>query len=926
MSQTERLREALLEIEVLRAREQDALRDTRALLDILSVTTTAENPLLALRSVLAKSAEALNAAEVSVICQTDDAVRVETSTNRSLEGLDLPIDPGFLRKPRNIVDARKVPKLSGIAQHDSMAVGSLLSSPFETKFETERAIICTHPQNQRFNKGHLDLLKQVIRLTAQALRTLELSSQNALLAAVIDGSSSGFAIADATQDDLPLIFVNKAFEALTGYQSQEVIGQNCRFLSDEPPDSLERTRLRQAVTDRRSGRFLLKNRKKSGDMFWNDLSLFPVHDSEGRLTQMVATQTDASARVLADTERRLAQTRLQDALDHTNDAFLMVLADGTIAFSNEGTREMFDATPLSWQIGSTFRDNWAAYKDRLAANGDTLPEGLVDPDLELLCEARDGLRTGLPSGRQVLFRAQKTREQAFVISATDTTAIRDTERLLRQRAAAIENAIDGIGIVGGDGLLVYANQALAELLRYDSEDTMIGRAWSEHYKQPDNAELLRAEAGLSDRADLLELVTKERRRILHEVTVTPVAQVGDVVVVRDITSALQNRQRLAELNKQMEEARRREALSNLAAGLAHDFNNVLSAISGSATLISTDDTASEDIKAHSDRISKASATAARLVNRMLDLSTVDDDASIFDLRSVLGEVRALAEVNLSSDTSLVVNPGTSSLNVRAAIADITLVLLNLVINANDAMPDGSGVISVSLSRFSPSADRAPMVGKVLSDRAYASITVSDTGTGIAPDVLPRVLESFFTTKGSRGTGAGLAMVSAIVKRLGGALFIDSELGHGTSVEVILPMVVENVTAEDASVGGDLRGKAILILDDQPEVAEVVASFLETCGAEVSVLEEPALAIETVLEDPSDWAALITDYDMPELNGGDVVERIRAEHPDFPIFVITALARRLSDPRINASSVQGVFAKPTNLGQLAQALEKVGNDA
>ncbi|MEM1301084.1 MAG: ATP-binding protein, partial [Pseudomonadota bacterium] len=602
-----------------------------------------------------------------------------------------------------------------------------------------------------------------------------------------------------------------------------------------------------------------------------------------------------------------------------------VLPDDTIAFSNAGTREMFETGDLGWRIGTRFAENWAAYKASLGGSERGLPDGLLDPDLDALCQARDGIRTGLPDGRQVLFRAQRTADQAVVISATDTTAIRDTERLLKQRAAAIENAIDGIGIIGRDGVLVYANQALGELLGYGNAADLVGRVWRDHYRKPENADMLRAEAGLSDKADLLEPITQDRRKKLHEVTITHVARVGDVVVVRDITSAVRNRQRLAELNKQMDEARRREALSNLAAGLAHDFNNVLSVISGSATLITTDPSVGAEVKTHSDRISKASATAARLVNRMLDLGTTDDDASIFDLRSVLGEVKALAEVNLASNTHLSIDPGRQALNISAAISDITLVLLNLVINASDAMPKDGGQIEVALGRFASHPNRDPNVGKVLSDRRYASIAVRDTGTGIPPNVLPRVFESFYTAKGSRGTGAGLAMVAAIVKRLGGALFVNSTVGSGTTVEVILPTIVDPSPAEDSFATGDLRGKAILILDDQPEVAEVVASFLETCGAEVSVLDEPALAIETILEDPSDWAALITDYDMPDLTGGDVVERIRAALPEFPIFVITALARRLADPRITPTTVQGVFAKPTNLGHLARALEQVGTD-
>lgn len=918
MSQNERLREALLEIEVLRAREQETLQETQALLDILKVTTSGQDLRPSLRIALDKCAQVIGARVVMIAGLDEDGLQVTAASHPELESTRVEMSPQFFRKGRAVLDAQRVKPLQPFSA--TFPHRSVLIAPDLTDVNKPLVLIGLQDAPQQFTKTHLSFLERVTQLTSHAARNLELSAQHALLAAVIGGSSSSFAIADATDADLPLIFVNAAFEALTGYAAADVIGRNCRLLSAEAPDSPERARLRQAVKDRTGGRFLLKNRRADGGFFWNDLTLFPVMDPAGQVAQLVATQTDATERVEAEMQARIAGERLQSVLDHTQDAIVMLQQDETIAFANDATRRMFPSGGLNWQVGSAFRDNWAAYLGSFPKSFGRMPEGLGKPDLESLTKRREGQRTNLPDGREILVRAERAEDEAIVISATDTTAIRNTERLLRQRAAAVDNAIDGIAILDTEGRMTYTNAALARLLGHPSAASLLGHKWQQFYTRPENSEQLRAEGTASERVRVMQHTHADGAKSFHEVSLTTVAKVGEVLVARDITAALRNRQRLSEMDKQIEEARRREVISELAAGLAHDFNNILTSITGSASLIQNDAVANADVQQHAARILKAGSAAARLVNRMLDLGQTDDDASVFDLRGILGEVRALAEVHVAPETAFTVSPGKEPLKVHADASDVALAILNLAINAADAIPDGKGEITIALSRQMPFVDRTPLLGRPVT-MPYGCISVRDTGVGIAADVLPNILKSFYTTKGDRGTGAGLAMVGAIVTRLGGLIYVDSVIDKGTSMDVMLPLV-RDVSDHPAHVPVDLAGKAILVLDDQEDVAEVTASYLETCGAEVSVLTDPHLAVETIVEDPGEWAALVTDYDMPEFTGGDVVEAIRKTAPDFPIFVVTALARRLSDRRITEMTVRSVFAKPIDLGQLARALAEL----
>ncbi len=917
MSQNERLRETLIELEIVRDREREALAETKALLEILEVATQSGDPKGALLNALKKAAESLDAQRVALGKLSDGTLSVSFSTAFEDE-LSFHIqNADYFRKSRNVIDLSKIEGLDEDFRKRYADQRSLLFAVANDNSDAQTVLLCFDPQPGKFSNKNLRFLKRLVGLFGQVSNNLELSIQNDRLAAVIDGSSSGFAIADATQPDLPLIYVNQAFETLSGYSASEVLGKNCRFLSAEAPQSPERSRLRAAVKDRTAGTFLIRNKRKNGEEFWNDLALFPVYDHDGNLAQLVATQTDATERVESIEQTRIAEARLQEVLEHTRDAFLMLMPDKTIGFCNDSTRTMFPSPVSKWGVGTSFDENWSAYIEGLPKSFQNISEQMRRPDFHQLSEYKEGVRSGLPDGRQVLFRAQITSEGATVISATDTTALRNTERLLKQRAAAVENASDGIGITDFDGRVVYSNSKMAQLLGFESELLLTGRKWQRFYRTPENEDRLKAEVGMSDRGRIFERALGDAGQY-HEVSQTDLEKVGSIVVIRDVTTAVGNRQRMAALNAQIESTRRREAISELAAGVAHDFNNVLSAISGSATLIVSEPDATEDQRQHANRILKAGNTAARLVNRLLDLGADAGDAGIFDLRSILSEVEGLAASNLGSNVTLSFDKPDFPMNIRGVNADISLVILNLILNANDAFEGAKGTIEVALRTFEPSSNTQPIIGENRPGQSYFEVVVEDTAGGIPADVLNKIFEPYFSTKGNRGTGVGLAMVSAIVQRLDGFIIVDTQEGQGTAFHVAFPRIEDNDFADgDDAALVDLTGKTILVLDDEQAVAGVIVSFLESCGAEVSVVDDPSLAIEVLMDDPDDWDCLITDYDMPGLTGGDVIEQLRGQGMQIPIFVVTALARRLADPRLNKPSIQGLFAKPVNLGQLAQ---------
>ncbi|KNG93079.1 PAS domain-containing protein [Pseudaestuariivita atlantica] len=921
MSADERLREILIEVQSLRAREAQSLKETTALLDMLEAVATAVDPQAAIRAFLGEVARSLHADVVAVL-------RIEDGEHRPVAlwpeeaQVDAFTPPAALgSKFRTYFDLGAVPEWESCFTGRLSGTKSLLSAPVAHPDGVAGAVACFHPDPNHFSKEDAQLLRRLSRFAGQILSALQLSAQNALLAAVIDGSSSGFAIADAAVDDMPLVFVNKAFESMTGYAASEVLGQNCRFLSADSPDSPERTRLRQAVMDRAQGSFLLRNRKKSGDEFWNDLTLFPVRDGSGTATHMVATQADASDRVALEEERRDAQARLAATLAHTNDAFLLVIGEDTVGFGNPALRRLFPAPGLDWADGTSFAANWRAYVESIPIAQRPTDAAFTTPDLDAFTAQTEGQRLRLPDGKQVLVRADRTEDGDIVISATDITSLRNTERLLRQRAVAVENASDGIAIADAKGRIIYANPSLAKLLGARDELGLVGRKWRAFYRDDPDGTPAAAFMGDDDGTlQTLKIATEGNR--YHETSPTYVDKVGEVVVIRNVTARINMLERQTELNAQLERSRRREAISQLAAGLAHDFNNLLSAINGSALLIGLEDDATKSVRDHASRIGRAGNQAARLVNRLLDLGTVGENDSVFDLRSVLTEARDLVSTSLDPAVTLSVTLPDAPVLIGGQTGDASQVLVNLILNASDAYDGAGGEVGVTLDTGpAPSEPGTDLrVGALQPTRAYARIAVRDAGMGMTAATKDKVFEPYFSTKGSAGTGVGLPMVATIVERAGGAILLASTEGEGTTFTIYWPLADGRADA-DAADGEeiDLSGLTLLLLDDEEQVTDVLLAYLEEHGAEAVSINDPTLAVETLLEDGDAWSALITDYDMPVMTGGDVVHKLREAGCAVPVYVVTALARRLKDPRINPRTVNGIFAKPLDLRQLAHTL-------
>jgi PAS domain S-box-containing protein len=346
-----------------------------------------------------------------------------------------------------------------------------------------------------------------------------------------------------------------------------------------------------------------------------------------------------------------------------------------------------------------------------------------------------------------------------------------------------------------------------------------------------------------------------------------------------------------DLEVQLNQVRKMDAIGQLTGGIAHDFNNLLAAVLGGLGMIERRVPLDDKQKNIIDMMRHAAEQGAELVKHLLAFARRQKLApGVIDVNQLATSVTRLLDHTLGGLVELKwdVQDGTS--DVFADTAQLELALMNLIINARDAMPEG-GIITVG-------ARNAEVIDGAVSDLApgkYVAFAVSDTGCGIAPHLLDQVMEPFFTTKAvGKGTGLGLSMVYGFAQQSGGTVRVNSQLGAGTCVEIWLPEA-QRERAPDTNSPPDHAlsnpGKAlnILLVDDHDAVRATTASLLEDMGHRVTDVADGLSALDMIRSDAGRFDILVTDYAMPKISGTQLVKQVRSILPEFAAIIITGYA-------------------------------------
>ncbi len=505
------------------------------------------------------------------------------------------------------------------------------------------------------------------------------------------------------------------------------------------------------------------------------------------------------------------------------------------------------------------------------------------------------------------------------------------QEAMNRQSQALEQSFDGIAISDLDGNIQFVNSAFAALHGYEKKE-LRGRHWSVFHTKE------QLDKGL------LPLIreTKESGRCMDEVghvkkdgTVFPTLMSASILrnengipggiisIAHDITERIYAEKRRTELESQLRQAQKMEAIGTLAGGIAHDFNNILAAIIGYSELSLLDVEEGGILYRHLNEVLNAGVRAKDLVQQILTFSRqTEQELRPVDSKLIIKEALKLLRASLPSTIEIRQDIKNSAL-VRGDVTQIHQILMNLCSNSGHAMQKSGGVLDVKMRDVELDSDFVSLYPDI-KPGPYVKLTVSDTGHGMTPDVLDRIFDPFYTTKDKgEGTGLGLSVVHGIVKSYGGILTVFSEPGKGAVFNVFLPTIKKELKDEIADERPIPKGsEKILFVDDEKSLVDMKKEILESLGYEVTARSSSVESLELFKNQPDNFDLVITDMTMPYMPGDELAKELISVRPDIPVILCTGFSARISEEEAKKIGVREFVSKPILKRDIAEAIRKV----
>jgi len=653
---------------------------------------------------------------------------------------------------------------------------------------------------------------------------------------------------------------------------------------------------------------------------------FPVFDPAGRVVGSQGVLFDITERKKSEDQLRklsrtveqspvaVAITDVNGKMEYVNAAFTRV--------TGYSAQQAVGKNPRILKSGQTPRETYAELWATITAghiwNGELLNRR---KDGELFWE-RAAIAPLLDSAGQITH---------YIAVKEDITERKQAENELRWKTAFLEaqvdSAADGILVVDGDSKKILQNRRFNELFKIpphivvDPDGASQRLFVTNQTKNPEDfAEKI---SYLSKHPDAVGNDVFELRdgTILHRHS-APVRDkfgkyYGRIWTFRDVTKDRQ-------LEAQLRQAQKMEAIGTLAGGIAHDFNNILASMFGYGYLLQQDTAGNAAAQEDLAEILKAASRAKDLVQQILTFSRQrEQKRQIIPLDTVVKEAMKFLRASLPAEIKIEVAVAEDAPTVLADPTQIYQVTMNLATNALHAMDDRPGQLNVWLQSFLPE-EKFIVAHPEFQAIQYARLTIADTGHGMDAKTLERMFEPFFTTKPvGKGTGLGLAVVHGIVQSHEGIITVESTVGKGTTFDLYFPARTShgpqtNVVADTVTTGG---GQKILLLDDEPALTAPFQRLLERLKYQVTVSNNPRAAVELIRQNPAHFDLVITDLTMPEMNGFEVARQLHVFRADLPIILVSGLSSDFTREKVAAAGITELLEKPVSMTTLAEVLQR-----
>lgn len=683
---------------------------------------------------------------------------------------------------------------------------------------------------------------------------------------------------------LRFLAVNDAALDAYGYGRDEMLALTIRDIrpADELP-RLERT-MTEDLDRAAHVSHAWRHRRKDGSVFDVEVTSFAI-EFAGMPARLVLAQ-DVSERRRVERALRDSESKYRLLMEQASDAIFVADGTGRLVSANPQARLLlgYDEAELL-----TLR-----YDDLLTLEELTQhPPQLAD------------LRAGATVLRERIFRRKDGRHVPVEVSTRlledgrlhsivrDISVRKRAEEALRQSElhyrSLVQNAPYGIYRSAVDGGFLAVNPALVEMLGYASEDELLAAdVASDIYADPDERGRLIENYRHTSRVEQVEVQWKRKdgspvmvRLSGRGVHVGDGSLDGFEMIVEDVTERRQ-------LENQLRQAQKMEAVGQLAGGVAHDFGNLITAIMGYSDLLLRSLASDDPRRQDALEIKETAARAGALTRQLLAYSRRQVlTPMVLDLNAVVAEMATMLRRLIGEDIQLVTVSRTTLGRIKADRGQLEQVVMNLAVNARDAMPSGGQLTIETANVELDERDTRRLPG--VRPGPAIMLAVGDTGTGMDPEVRAHLFEPFFTTKGvGKGTGLGLATVYGIVKQSGGSIAVDTAPGRGTTFRIYLPRVEDAVTA-GPDVELDIercRGtETVLIVEDEPMVRAPARAYLQSLGYTVLEAGDGMEALRLV-DNGATIDVMVSDIVMPGMAGPELARRFRTLRPETPILLVS----------------------------------------
>ena len=737
-----------------------------------------------------------------------------------------------------------------------------------------------------------------------------IASQRERFLEALFASATDYAIIALDLDGLVIAW-NPGAEHVLGWTEEEMLGKPASnfFTIEDRRAGVPQAEMKAALEKGR-GSDERWHQKKDGACFWANGEMMPLTDEAGTVQGFVKILRDRTEQRLATEAQRTDAEFLRSVLTSSGDCIKVLDLEGRLLFMNDGGQRIMGITEFATLKGTFWQDFWpehgrpmvhaavAAAREggtrqfQEAARTFTGIEKFWDVRVLPMLDPHGQPATLLAVSRDISEQHSTNR------------ALRELNETLEQRVRAATQERDRIwhvsrdllGVADGDGVWRSINPAWSHTLGWGYHD-IVGRTldWLLH---PDDIvgtqECLRrhwaGEAKLP-----FENRIRTNRGDYRTISWTAVQVEGLLYcVLRDITEQRAKEAALDRAEEALRQSQKMEALGQLTGGIAHDFNNLLTGIIGSLDIVRRRIATGElnELPRFMDAASTSAQRAAALTHRLLAFSRRQSlDTRPSDVNRLVAGMEELLRRTLGEQVAL-----QTSLNetLWPALADdnqLENAILNLAINARDAMPNG-GRLTIETGNTVLDAAYAAANAEVLAGD-YVAISVTDTGTGMTPDVVEKAFDPFFTTKPvGEGTGLGLSMIYGFVKQSGGHVRIYSEPGQGTTIRLYLPRALADLAEPKPPAVETPRGQGetVLVVEDEASVRMIVTEVLNELGYQHLEASDGREAVQ-ILRSGARIDLLITDVGLPNMNGRELAEIAREARPELKVLFVTGYAEK-----------------------------------